>query len=358
MTLELKYQLYDPRNWTREDWNRYHEFRRIRFAETNPDDPVQPDEVVEKSQIQDYTNGLMFLERYKMTDANESKIIGILVVAAFTEKDPSYETNKHIALFDIALLKEYRQKGLGTKALPIIISFAKKHNNTSFISNVSEKDGTEFLKHIGATLALASKENRLQLDEVNWEMLRKWVKEGEELNKTTKLITCTEIPEDLIAKYAPFFTEVMNQVPLGDLEIDKMIITPETIRLKEKEFKELGFTHYTMITVEDNGEISGMTEMIHMPGKDTMLSQGLTGVKSSQRGRKLGKWLKAAMIEEMRKKYPQVKIITTGNADSNAPMLSINHRLGFKGYKEVNMGQIALEKMEEYYNTKIATLNV
>lgn len=351
-SMGLEYILYDPRNWNKEDWQRYHEFRKIRFAETNPDDPSRPDEMVEKSIIQDYTNGLSFIERYMITDTDASgkfKIIGSLLIATFTEKDPSYTTNKHLALFDIALLKEYRKKGLGTQALPYIMNFAKIHDITNFISNVSEKDGIEFLQHIGATLALASKENRLQFNEVNWDMVREWITEGETLNKTTKLIACTEIPEDLIERYAPFFTEVNNQVPLGELDIDTLVTTPELIRLKEAEFKELGLAHHTMITLEADGEISGMTEMIL---RNTILSQGLTGVRASQRGRKLGKWLKAAMLEEMRKKYPQVKVITTGNADSNAPMLSINHRLGFKSYKEINIGQITLAKMEQYYTDK------
>ena len=357
--MTIEYKKVDLETMTGEDWKKYHEYRRIRWEETNPDDPIQPDEVVEKSFKQDYTNKDMFIETYMITDSDEdSKQIGSIVMVTFSETNPSYETNKHIAQFDIALLKEYRRQGLATRAIPFLVGFAKKHNNRLFINGVSEKDGKEFLGHLGATFALASKENRLQMKNVDWEMVKSWITEGASLNKTTKLISCTAIPEELLDQYAKFFTTVMNQVPFGDLDIDTIVSTPESIRKHEAEFKELGFTSHTMITIEEDGEISGMTEMLRTPGKDTILSQGLTGVKDSQRGRKLGKWLKAAMLEEMKKQYPQVQVVTTGNADVNAPMLSINHRLGFKAYKETNMAQIAVEKMEEYYNRKIATLIV
>ena len=63
------------------------------------------------------------------------------------------------------------------------------------------------------------------------------------------------------------------------------------------------------------------------------LEQELTGVSCEFRGRGLGKWLKAKMILHIKDTYPDVKRIITGNAEANAPMLSINERMGFKKYK-------------------------
>ncbi|MHA2365813.1 MAG: GNAT family N-acetyltransferase, partial [Candidatus Hodarchaeales archaeon] len=76
--------------------------------------------------------------------------------------------------------------------------------------------------------------------------------------------------------------------------------------------------------------------------------QDLTGVKQEYRGRGLGKWLKSALLLRIRNEFPKVNIVTTGNATSNAPMLSINERLGFKKYKESVNAQITTEQLKKY----------
>ena len=354
--MSVAFKQLDPNTITREDWKKYHEFRRIKHLETTPDDPYQPDAVIEKGILQDYRNDTLYVRRYVIYDSEEShksKQIGSIAIIAFTEKNPSYEGNKHMAQFDISILKDYRNKGIATKSLHYLIEFAKDRNLSLLITQTLEDDGRNFLTRIGANLALAGKENRLQMKEVNWKMVKEWVAEAESLNPTTRIIQFSKVPDDLIEQYCKIFTEIMNQQPFGELEINDMIFTPELLRKREEEFNELGFTTHTMITVEQDGEISGLTEMIRMPEKKTMLNQGLTGVKDKHRGRKLGKWLKGLNLLEMKELYPEVTVVTTGNADSNAPMLSINHRLGFKPHRESTLGQIKLADLEKYYNQKI-----
>ena len=59
------------------------------------------------------------------------------------------------------------------------------------------------------------------------------------------------------------------------------------------------------------------------------IEQRVTGVLKSERGRGLGKWLKAKMLQHIRTTYPDAKYINTGYANTNDPMISINERLGF-----------------------------
>lgn len=72
--------------------------------------------------------------------------------------------------------------------------------------------------------------------------------------------------------------------------------------------------------------------MLHAEEEPHKVLQSLTGVGEAFRGRGLGKWLKADMLLHVRDRYPEVRCIVTGNADVNAPMLSINTRMGFKTF--------------------------
>jgi len=71
----------------------------------------------------------------------------------------------------------------------------------------------------------------------------------------------------------------------------------------------------------------------------------ITGVQESYRGRGLGKWLKSGMILLIRDKYPQATYITTGSNVSNAPMLSINDRMGFKVHSKQKFYEFALQDL-------------
>ncbi|MHA1212657.1 MAG: hypothetical protein ACTSSH_09365, partial [Candidatus Heimdallarchaeota archaeon] len=161
-------------------------------------------------------------------------------------------------------------------------------------------------------------------------MIEQWVADGPIKSPTSKVEVYTSIPDEIIEEFCKVATEIVNQQPLGDLEIGEMITTPESFRQQEKMFTDMGRDWITMLAREADGSISGLTDMRYNPGRETMISQGLTGVQESYRGRGLGKWLKASMLLKIKNDYPQVKIVSTTNATTNAPMISINDRLGFK----------------------------
>jgi len=73
--------------------------------------------------------------------------------------------------------------------------------------------------------------------------------------------------------------------------------------------------------------------------------QALTAVAAPWRGKGLAKAVKAAMLLALRQRRPEVTMLITTNAQANAPMLSINRRLGFEVHREectYQIGQAAL----------------
>lgn len=349
---QIQIKKADLLTYTKEDWNLYHEYRKIRHCEANPDDPFVDNETTEKSLIMQANHPEFNFQFAAVLDSSSNKFVGRVVYGGFRETSASYEGNKHLLQFDLVLLKEYRNKGIETEVMKQIYEYGKKNNHSTLVSGSDEEDGKAFLKEIGAQTALSGVENRLKLDDVDWDMINIWAKEGPERSPNTELKLVYSIPDDILEMYCKVYTETMNQQPFGDLDINDIVFTPELFRETEKRRAALGRKHVTFYTLESNGDISGLTEIEYRPERESMAEQLLTGVQEKYRGSGLGKWLKAVMLLKIKEEFPKVKIITTGNATTNSPMLSINDRLGFKPHKEGITAQLTLESLEKYLENK------
>ncbi|MHA2085913.1 MAG: GNAT family N-acetyltransferase [Candidatus Thorarchaeota archaeon] len=346
--MEIELRPFDPFKATAAEWKNYHQFRYKRYPEFAPGDPITSDIAVEES--------LRTLRKEQHIETHTVHLkekpneqIGLLRLAVMRKDSASYEDNKHICeIMGLSLLKPYRRKGIGSQLLKKVREFAVKHEKNLIISFTSEDDGKAFMRKLKADEALSGIQNRLSLESLDWDMVKQWAKEGPERSPESKLEFFYETPDDIIEEYCAIYTEVMNQAPRDELKVGDYIVTPEVWRTWEEHNKKVGTTRITVITREPNGDISGLTELIHLPSKVPLIFQDLTGVPEKYRGSGKGKWLKAVMLLRVREEYPDIKTVVTGNATSNAPMLSINERLGFKVHRESIGYQIELKKLEKY----------
>jgi RimJ/RimL family protein N-acetyltransferase len=141
----------------------------------------------------------------------------------------------------------------------------------------------------------------------------------------------------------------VNQQPWDQLEVEDFNYTPERIRQLERLWAATNTERWTMIVQERaTGRSVGLTDVWWQPNRPMILNQGLTVVLPEFRNRGLGRWLKAAMLDKVLRERPQVKFVRTGNADSNAAMLKINHALGFKPYIAGCFWQVETEQGAHY----------
>lgn len=338
----------DPETATREEWARYHAYRRQRHEETDPGDPIIDDTSLEalwKRPDPQFKN-----RRFAVLAPDDPETqIGYLEFSVFKEDGPSYKGNEHLAQANIALLDPYRRKGLGKDLLAKVAELAEEHAKSRLIGSSDEEDGKAFARDLGAEIALEGLENRLALESVDWAMVEDWAAQGPERSPSSTIHWFTNHIEDgLLEPYCTFYTEVFNQQPFGQLDVKDLVFDPDSFRDREARVADVGGSWITAMTTEEEGDISGMTEMFYLPDRETMIGQGLTGVKKKYRGRGLGKWLKATMLLRVRDQLPQVGVVQTGNATTNESMLSINHRLGFEKYKEGENFQISLGALRKY----------
>lgn len=327
--MEFKIEEFKPKEVPDEFWEGYFEFTETNFRFHNPDDPLPNREAVIQRLKLDQPH---YLSTRYLVKTPDDKIIGWGGFGATLDTSPEYETNKHLCNINIAILPDYWRQGLGTSLLTRLVEEAQTHGKSVIETGTNHDSGRAFLKKYGATLSIEGFENRLELEDVDWDLMQSWVDKGKKRAEGVTIESFYECPEEILDEFTEMFTESANMAPLGDIEY-RTNIDGKLRRDYEKHIKKSGYTHYTLISREKNGRISGMTEIFYDPCNGYKIFQELTGVRPEFRGKGLGKWLKAHMILHLRDTYPDVERIITGNAEVNAPMLSINKRMGYKKHK-------------------------
>jgi GNAT superfamily N-acetyltransferase len=271
--------------------------------------------------------------RWLAVTGKEEQIIGYARISFATPKANNYENAKHTAGFDILVAKDFRRNGLGTALFKVLLEKALEFGRISVFSAHQVTDlGYAFCEKFLGKVVQEEAEFRAYLSEINWELMKTWKTAGDKLAEEQGIILekFEKCPDHLIDKYTDIYTETLNQRPLGEIEI-RHRITPESRKAHEKSWiDERGHKWNSIVTIESDGTISGLTEMVYIPESTVYIEQLLTGVKEEYRGRGLGKWLKAEMAFFIKENYPELKYIITDNADVNDPMLSINERMNFK----------------------------
>jgi GNAT superfamily N-acetyltransferase len=79
-----------------------------------------------------------------------------------------------------------------------------------------------------------------------------------------------------------------------------------------------------------SGRLVAVTELLVAPDAPQQAWQMETLVLPDHRGRRLGLAVKLANLEELARAAPDVRLVVTGNAKTNAPMIAVNDALGFE----------------------------
>jgi GNAT superfamily N-acetyltransferase len=326
-------------------WTRYHQFRRLRQQESRPEDPLTPDELVEQDWLQDdpyEVERVFYVER-------DGHVVAAMRIGYLTPEAPMYATNGQLIFGHGYVLKEARRSGLGTALARRALEVMEASDTRILTTDTEEEAGHAFLRWLGAAEKMQGAENRLDLWEVDWPMVERWVDEGRARSPQSELLFFEHrVPDEFLPVLCPAMSDMLNTMPFDDLEHGDIIITPETLKAQLYAWLDTaGGAHHTYASREADGSISGITDVTYIPAKPDRISQMFTGVRPDCRGRGLGKLLKASMLLYLRHAYPEARWIITGNANSNDPMLAINRRLGFKTHRGGSSYQIGRDELSD-----------
>ncbi len=261
-------------------------------------------------------------------------------------------SNQHVAMAEINVLPEMRRRGIARELLRLVVAEARATGRTLLIgyTNTRAPSGAAFAERIGARMGLAMQINQLRIADLDRPLMADWLARGEALRDEFDLgLWDGPYPEEDLQEVIRLGT-VMNTAPRDDLEVEDEQFTAEQVRQYEASLRERRRERWTMYVRERaTGRLVGYTQVFWGPERPDLLSQGDTGVFPEYRNRGLGTWLKAAMIDKVLRERPQITLVRTGNAHSNAPMVRINRQMGFQLYQSTLHWQAPVEAVLAYF---------
>lgn len=309
------------------DWHELLTLDEFIEAESDPGFPYSPD-LAKKRLTVPRPNS--YVEIWLARSLEEhSAIIGYVLFNILTPDSPNYQNNGQTVRTWLVVHPDHRRKGVGKAFLRLLCQLGLEHNKKDISLDTSTSDGQKFLERLSKQSDLEAAENRLFFSDIDWKKIEQLHSEAKKKSQTTSIETYDSIPDDFIEEYAKVETSVLNDVPFGTLDL-KFTVTPESIRQREAFERSLGYKFLVKIAREQDGSISGMTDIKINTYTPSVILQGLTGVLQKYRGKNIGLFLKTDMLLTLKDTNPETNFISTGNADQNAPMLRINHALGYK----------------------------
>ena len=330
----------DIRNCPEEFLADVHGFKAKTKAENRPGEPAEP--------LSEVANGIRRLPSemedwsYEVREVASRELVGLARGGVERTGD-----NEHLFWFEPDVLAEHRRRGIGRWLLARATEAAVAAG-TEIISGWTTSRvpaGEQFAASLQAEARQVNRESELDLTAVDWDLIDRWVEEGPG-RAPGYVLELTEglYPEshydDVIAWW-----EIMNTAPRDELDWNDDHLTKERLAEWEAQFAASSGDRWEYIARHvESGACVGVSNVWFADWNPTVIHQGDTGVHPDHRGHALGKWLKAAMLQKIRKERPQARLVRTGNAYSNDAMLGINNTLGFRESCADTIWQLPVER--------------
>jgi hypothetical protein len=203
---------------------------------------------------------------------------------------------------------------------------------TRFFGGGPESDaGRRFAEARGYAAASAGMTRRVDLGEVSAKAVQAAFDEAEPNAREYELVRLAgPLPTELMEAYVEAVSAI-NDAPLDDLDVDDEVFDGDRVRAYEQGQLLSGHRLYRVLARHrDTGAIAGHTVVAVETERPHLGDQHDTTVVGAHRGHRLGLLLKADMMRWLRDVEPALRFISTQNAASNAHMIGVNERLGYR----------------------------
>jgi GNAT superfamily N-acetyltransferase len=238
----------------------------------------------------------------------------------------SLRDNLHLADVEVRVLPDARRRGIGRALHDEAVARGRADGRSTFLGEAHQPTGsasspaTAFARALG--YVDVQREDHQVLDLPAATSPRGAA--GYEV-----LTWAGRAPDDLLGAYARMRTQMLRDMPGGDVDWEPVVIDPERVREEEVRVAH-AYDHLVAVARRtSDGELAGYSK-VFLPHDLDFVVQDDTMVMGAHRGRGLGLLLKSAVLETLAADHPERRIVHTWNAVTNAPMQRINRLLGFR----------------------------
>jgi GNAT superfamily N-acetyltransferase len=244
------------------------------------------------------------------------------------------QDNVDVGLVDLAVHPRHRRQGLGGLLHEEALRLVSAAGRTTLIGEVDEPGpgtapGRVFALRHGWTCDLPETRRDLLLppDEQRLAALEA---EARSASRGYEVVLWrNHTPDELLDDRALLEQRMSTDAPHGDLPVEEEHWDGVRVREYEAAHVARGRTVLSAGAVLD-GRLVAFTDLQIPEADPSRAHQAGTLVLREHRGHRLGALLKAAVLRELAAAYPEVRRITTYNAEFNAPMVAVNEALGFR----------------------------
>jgi GNAT superfamily N-acetyltransferase len=245
--------------------------------------------------------------------------------------------NTDLARLQVTVPPEHRRRGVGSALLDRLVEEARTAGRRRLLANVwlpfdrrEQHPYRRFAERHGFTLANVEVRRDLALPVAD-AVLDDLGAEGAGQHRGYELRTFTDdMPDDVVRTYCVLNNMLLSQSPTGDIDYEAENLTPETYRAQQDQHRLSGRIVYTTLALDASGVAAAYSKLSVTPDEPGVVHQWGTLVHPDHRGRRLGIAVKVRSLQVLQRRHPDRTRVITCNTESNAHMVAINERLGFR----------------------------
>lgn len=252
---------------------------------------------------------------------------------------------------ELFVLASHRGHGVASALIAEMVDALQALGQTTLVAytldGVEPDQAGAICQRYGMTARQRERCSRLAVAEVDTAMMASWESAATEAAPGYQIHHWQgTVPEPLIEAWCQA-KSAMADVPLDQLEFTRPTVTPEGVRSQDAALAVSGWLSYRTLVVGPDGDAAGLSILELHPERSQLGHQEDTAVVAAHRGKRIGRWLKAATLSYVQAQHRDLAVIETYNAEDNPWMLAINEAMGFRPHHGYTAYQAPLSVIAE-----------